>query len=119
MTKHYRSSEADEYFFKEGCHVLEYYNQADDTQVSVARIRVAAQSDTKLHKLSVDERYLILSGSGLATIDDEEFIVQQGDVLRIAAGCAQKIRNTGDADLVFLAICTPSFTVDAYQQLEP
>jgi hypothetical protein len=32
--------------------------------------------------------------------------------------CAQRIANLGDADLLFLAICTPRFVPACYESLE-
>ena len=37
----------------------------------------------------------------------------------IPPGTRQRITNTGDADLIFLAVCTPRFTRVAYEDLEP
>jgi mannose-6-phosphate isomerase-like protein (cupin superfamily) len=45
--------------------------------------------------------------------------VGPGDVVVIPPGVPQRIANTGGADLVFLAICTPRFTPDAYEDIEP
>jgi mannose-6-phosphate isomerase-like protein (cupin superfamily) len=39
-------------------------------------------------------------------------------VVLIPAACPQRITNTGAGDLVFLAICTPRFTYEAYEELE-
>lgn len=41
-----------------------------------------------------------------------------GDVVRIPPGCPQRIANTGSSDLVFLAICTPRFLPQAYEDIE-
>lgn len=41
-----------------------------------------------------------------------------GDVVLIPPGCPQRITNTGSADLVFLAICTPRFMPQAYEDIE-
>jgi len=40
------------------------------------------------------------------------------DVVVIPANCAQQISNIGLSDLVFLAICSPRFIVQAYNCLE-
>ena len=37
----------------------------------------------------------------------------------IPPGTRQRIANIGDADLLFLAVCTPRFTRAAYEDLEP
>ena len=55
----------------------------------------------------------------LAFVGDEEpRSVVPGDVVPIAPGCRQRIANTGNNDLIFLAVCTPRFTYDAYEELE-
>ncbi len=38
--------------------------------------------------------------------------------MQIAPGERQRITNSGDRDLVFLAICTPRFSLDAYEDIE-
>ncbi|NNC24982.1 cupin domain-containing protein, partial [Salinisphaera sp. USBA-960] len=45
--------------------------------------------------------------------------VTAGDALFIPADAAQRIANLGDDDLVFLAICTPRFVPECYEDLEP
>jgi len=43
--------------------------------------------------------------------------VEPGDVVNIPAMCRQQITNIGEDDLVFLAICSSRFTVEAYEDL--
>ena len=109
-----------EYFFKEGCHILESWNDPSDPAASIARARVAPGMTTRWHFLSgVTERYLIISGEGRAEIGDETAeTVTQGDLVIIPPGVRQRIANVGATDLVFYAICTPRFTPDCYQDLE-
>jgi oxalate decarboxylase/phosphoglucose isomerase-like protein (cupin superfamily) len=38
--------------------------------------------------------------------------------VHIPSSCRQRIANIGDKDLVFLAICTPRFVRQAYEELE-
>lgn len=110
----------DEYYFAEGCFITEWLNQADDPQVSVARARLPAGGITRWHRLDgVTERYLILEGSGCAEVGQTARQLQAGDVLLIPPGQRQRIHNSGDSDLVFLAICTPRFTSACYHDLEP
>jgi mannose-6-phosphate isomerase-like protein (cupin superfamily) len=45
--------------------------------------------------------------------------VSPGDVVLIPPGCPQRITNSGDEDLVFLAVCTPRFLPDNYEDLDP
>ena len=109
--------ENQEYYFKEGCYILELSNSPDDPEVSIARARVAPGTTTRWHRLhGTSERYVILQGRGLAMIGDHlKQPVGPGDVVLIPAGCAQCIQNTGDDDLVFLAICHPRFEHKAYE----
>ena len=115
-----RTDESTEYWFEEGCHILELANSADDPDVSIARARVGPGQTTRWHTLhSTSERYVILSGEGIVEIGkDLRESVTTGDVVRIPAGCAQRIRNCGKVDLV-LAICSPRFTPECYSALEP
>ncbi|MGI9227288.1 MAG: cupin domain-containing protein, partial [Gammaproteobacteria bacterium] len=100
------------------CYITEISNSTDDIEVSIARARVEPGVTTKLHCLKeVTERYVILDGEGLVEIDStESYIVAVGDVVIIPPMCSQKITNTGAVDLMFLAICTPRFSKDCYQE---
>ena len=111
---------ATEYFFAEGCFITEWWNSTADTAVSVARARVEPGVTTRWHRLwGVTERYLILEGRGRVEIGEgpaED--VGPGAVVLIPPGIRQRITNTGKADLIFLALCTPRFTRTIYQDLE-
>jgi mannose-6-phosphate isomerase-like protein (cupin superfamily) len=109
-----------EYYFKEGCHILELANTPDDPDVSIARARVAPGVTTRLHRLhGITERYVILEGSGFVEVDGQApRPVAPGDVVSIAPQCSQRISNTGPADLVFLAVCSPRFVPDAYEDID-
>ena len=109
-----------EYWFNEGCHILEVANHPDDPQVSIARARVEPGATTKWHYLrDTWERYLIVAGTGIVEIGDLlPARVSAGDVAVIPHDTRQRIRNTGLQDLIFYAICSPRFTPDCYQPLE-
>lgn len=112
--------ENDEYFFEEGCYILELSNLASDPAVSIARARVPGAGETRLHKLiDTTERYIILSGTGEATVGELAVQVGPGDVVLIPAGMNQKIRNLTDDELIFLAICSPRFVPECYVDLGP
>ena len=91
------ADESREYWFHEGCHILELSNSNDDQALSIARARVAPGVTTQSHRL-VDtvERYVILSGSGTVTIGTLTAPVCSGDTVIIPAGTPQQIRNDGD-----------------------
>lgn len=107
-----------EYFFDEGCHIIEVSNSGDDPYVSIARARVEPGVTTKWHRLiDTAERYLIISGSGLVEIGDQgPVMVSAGDVVLIPAMCRQRISNTGSDDLIFFAVCTPPFKNSIYEE---
>jgi len=115
-----KANEANEYYFEEGCFILELSNSPADPDVSVARARVKAGVTTKLHRLKgVVERYVILAG--IAKVEVAELEPQQvsaGDVVIIPSLCPQRITNIGTEDLVFLAICTPRFTEEVYENMD-
>lgn len=116
-----RPNESAEYWFEEGCHILELANSADDPDLSIARARVDPGQTTRWHTLSATtERYVILAGEGIVELGkDLRESVTTGDVVRIPAGIVQRIRNCGTEDLVFLAICSPRFTPECYTAMEP
>ncbi len=112
---------ADEYWFEEGCFITECHNTASDPAVSVARARVPVGGITRWHVLDgITERYLIEQGEGLAEIGDgAPQPVMPGAVVVIPPGVRQRIVNTGEGDLVFLAVCTPRFVPEAYRDVDP
>lgn len=110
----------EEYWFEEGCWIRELSNTADDPALSIARARVPAGTTTRWHLLQgVTERYLIESGRGRVEVGDlPAREVSPGDVVLIPPRCRQRIFNPGPDDLVFLALCTPRFTPEVYEDLE-
>lgn len=108
---------AREFFTAEQCHITEYSNSSDDPELSIARARVEPGVTTQWHRLrGITERYLVLEGRAIVEIGDlPPQPLVPGDVAIIPAGTRQRICNTGDVDLVFLAICTPRFVPAAYE----
>lgn len=105
----------------ERCTIRELANIAHDPAVSIAQARVAPGVTTRWHRLrGIHERYVILQGHGRADVGDLPAAdVGPGDVVLIPAGVRQRIANAGARDLVFLAICTPRFVPEAYEDIEP
>ena len=108
------------YFDAEGCYITELANCDADPSLSIARARVTPGAITAWHRLSnTTERYYILSGTGIVEIDDlPPTAVNAGDVVMIQSMQRQRITNNGQADLVFLAICTPRFEPENYQRVD-
>ena len=118
--KIHRAKESDEFYTEERCHILEFANSQADPGLSIARVRVEPGVTTALHRIEgTAERYVILSGSGRIEVEGlaPEDVVPN-DIAVIPEGAMQRITNTGDSDLIFLAICTPRFEQECYQHLE-
>lgn len=111
---------APEVYLSEGCFISEWSNTPEDPGLSIARARVPAGVTTRWHRLArITERYVILEGRGRAYVgSDAPRDVGPGDVVRIPPSTRQRITNTGGGDLVFLAICTPRFVPEAYEEIE-
>ena len=75
---------------------------------------------TRWHRVKdTAERYVILQGRGRVEVGElppQE--VAPGDVVLIPPSMRQRIASTGKEDLVFLAICTPRFRNEAYEDLQ-
>ena len=111
---------ATEFPIAERCRVLELSNGPDDPDCSIARARVEPGVTTRRHRLAgVAERYVVLEGRGRAEIGDlPPRDVGPGDVVLIPPACRQRIANLGKTDLVFLAICTPRFRPERYEDID-
>ena len=109
-----------EFYMREGCHIVEVLNTSDDAAASIARARVEPGVTTRWHRLrGTTERYCIVSGR--ARVEVGELPAQEvdaGDVVVIPPLCRQRITNIGSDDLVFLAICTPRYLSENYEDIE-
>lgn len=110
----------EEFLTSERCYITELSNSSDDPDVSIARARIKPGVTTCWHRLNnTIERYYIVSGNGYVEIGElPQHQVNAGDIVLIPPLCRQRITNSGSEDLVFLAICTPRFSVSAYEDLE-
>lgn len=115
-----RMADVNEFETKERCFISEIANDPEDEQVSIARARVKPGEVTAWHKLlGITERYIITKGRGIVEVADcPATPVKVGDVVIIPPGSPQRIRNVGDTNLVFFAVCTPRFIEDAYVDLD-
>jgi len=111
-----RRQESDEYYFHEGCFILELLNDPADEDLSIARARLPVGVTTRWHRLrDTAERYLVISGEGLVEVSDgTDERVGPGDIVTIAPMARQRIANVGAEDLVFYALCTPRFRPENY-----
>ena len=109
-----------EFYTRERCYITELSNTPDDPDVSVARARVEPGVTTRWHRLrEIAERYIIIHGTGLMEVGNlQQQEVKPGDIVIIPPMCRQRITNVGSGDLIFLAICTPRFSDEAYEDIE-
>lgn len=112
---------ASEYYMDERCHIVEVSNSAADPDMSIARARVTPGVTTRWHCVHAStERYVIQSGQGLMEVGElPPQAVGPGDVVVIPPGWRQRITNVGAEDLIFLAICTPRFRFESYEDVDP
>jgi mannose-6-phosphate isomerase-like protein (cupin superfamily) len=115
-----KANPSTEFETAERCFITELLNDENDPTVSIARARVEPGVTTAWHQLTgTAERYLILSGQGCVDVDGlTPADVTAYDVVSIPPDTPQRITNTGEEDLIFLAICTPRFTPECYRSLE-
>lgn len=57
-----------------------------------------------------EESYTLLAGNAQLTLDDQVIHLFAGDSVAIPPGCVHQVTNTGDDNLVFLAVCVPPWT---------
>lgn len=109
-----------EYYTPEQCFINELSNGDNDPGVSIALATVKPGITTRWHRLhGTTERYVILEGEGLVeagSLNSQK--LQKGDVVLIPPLCRQRISNIGNQDLVFLAICSPRFRLENYEDIE-
>ncbi len=90
-----------------------------DVGYSLALAKVEPGKTTRKHRLKTSsEVYVILHGKGLMHIDDETAEVREGHIIYIPSGAIQRIKNTGDEDLVFLCIVEPPWRREKEEILE-
>ncbi|HET6756017.1 MAG TPA: cupin domain-containing protein [Burkholderiales bacterium] len=115
-----RLNPGEEFYTPERCFIIELSNVPDDPDASIARARVTPGVTTRWHRLiGTAERCVILEGEGLVEVGSlppQE--VRAGDIVLIPSSCRQRITNIGQNDLIFLAVCTPRFTNEVYEDTD-
>ena len=112
--------DAKEFWTDERCFITELCNTPLLPESSLALARVEPGVTTQLHALrGVKETYIVKAGAGQMEVDGETFVIEPGDQVVIPDGVSQRVTAVADIDLVFYCLCTPRFTPDSYQNLEP
>ncbi len=79
-----------------------------DANHSLARIVIpkGKSSEAHYHKVS-QETYFILEGEGQMSVDGEDIRLRSGQACHIEPEEIHQIKNQGESDLIFLAVCVP------------
>jgi len=116
---HIKDIKDQEYFRSaDGCILCELLHRKNEdfdlrTGYSIAHAVVPLNEKTVPHRLrESSEVYYILSGRGIMHIDGETGDVSPGQAVYIPPGSLQYIENSGDSDLIFLAIADPEWSED-------
>ncbi len=115
----FRPQREEEFWTGERIFMTELLNHENEPDVSLAIGRVEPGVTTQLHSLSVDERYVVKSGTAMMEVDGgPPFQIGPGDCVRIPANVSQRCTNVGSEDFVIYCVCTPRFTPPAYTALD-
>jgi len=109
-----------EFVAGDGTSLRELFNPAKDPlelRYSLAEARLKPDGISLLHRLTTSEVYYILEGAGEMEIDGERAPVGPGQAVYIPPGASQRIRNTGNAELVFICIVDPAWRPEDEQVL--
>lgn len=82
-----------------------YIKLFEESGVWVKRVEVKPKCRLSLQKHSHrSEKWNIVTGRGLVTLDGREIPVQAGSVIDVPLGAVHRIANTGDEKLVFIEV---------------
>jgi len=82
-----------------------YFKLYQESGVWVKRVLVLPNSRLSLQKHAKrSEKWIVVSGEGLALVDDQEISLTQGTVVDIPQGAVHRIGNTGEKNLIFIEV---------------
>jgi mannose-6-phosphate isomerase-like protein (cupin superfamily) len=77
----------------------------DGTKVVLTRVTPSGRFS--VHQDDYGHLFYFLSGQGLVSVDERQFEIRPGSVVRVAAGEAHAYKNTGREDLMLISINVP------------
>lgn len=97
-----------------------YIKFLEEEGVWVKRVEVKPGARLSLQKHAHrSEKWNIVSGQGIVTLDGQEIPVKAGSVLDVPVGAIHRIKNTGDSKLVFIEVaCGDYLSEDDIFRLE-
>ena len=98
----------------------EYIKFFEEDGVWVKRVEVNPKHRLSLQKHAHrSEKWNIVAGEGLVTLNDEQIPVQVGSVIDVPLGTIHRIANTGKVKLVFIEVaCGDNLSEDDIVRLE-
>ena len=76
-----------------------------ETGFQVKRIELKPGLRFSLQRhLRREEKWVIISGSGLVTLDSKELPIQKGSFVEVPIGQIHRMKNTGSGPLVFIEV---------------
>lgn len=82
-----------------------YFKLFEESGVWVKRVEVNPGARLSLQKHAHrSEKWNIVSGEGLVTLNDEQIVVGPGSVIDVPVGAVHRIGNTGDEKLIFIEV---------------
>ncbi|MHB0936829.1 MAG: cupin domain-containing protein [Armatimonadota bacterium] len=80
---------------------------------SLAHARLQPGEASRPHRLrESSEVFVILSGEGVISVDEETALVVPGQAVYVPPGAVQYLRNTGSEDFVFICLVSPPWRAE-------
>ena len=97
-----------------------YIKFLEESGVWVKRVEVKAKARLSLQKHTHrSEKWNIVCGQGIATVNGKAFPIGPGSVIDVPAGAVHRIANTGSEKLVFIEVaCGQYLSEDDITRLE-
>ena len=95
------------------------YSEPKNPRHGVAQITLPpGKGAAKHYHPKAEESYYMMSGTAQMILGEEQSVLSSGDAILIPTGVPHKIWNETEQDVVFLAICLPSWDSDCSVYLE-
>jgi len=79
------------------------FHQEDGVWVKRVEVKPKARLSLQKHQHR-SEKWVMVAGSGVATVDGKDIAVSFGVVVDVPLGAVHRIANTGTEDLVFIEV---------------
>jgi len=82
-----------------------YFKMYQESGVWVKRVLVQPNARLSLQKHDHrSEKWIVVKGSGVAIVNDEEIPLESGSVVDVPLGAVHRICNTGQENLIFIEV---------------